>query len=84
MWSNATNEGARVLARRIVLYLISMRPKKLENVLLTIPDAAAQLGVGVRTMREAVRRKQIVGVVIGDRTLISRAEIKRLTKEKET
>jgi excisionase family DNA binding protein len=61
-----------------------MRLKKLENGLLTIPHAAAELGVGVRTVRQAVRRKQIVGVVLGDRTLIARAEIERLTKERGT
>jgi excisionase family DNA binding protein len=59
--------------------MVLRRPKKPENVLLTIPDAARTLGLGVRVLRRTIKCGQVQAVSIGDRMRIPRAEIQRLT-----
>jgi excisionase family DNA binding protein len=53
-----------------------------EFALLSIPQASAVLGIGIKTVRSAVRDGQIRAVLLGRRQLISKSEIERLLERR--
>jgi hypothetical protein len=51
---------------------------QVEPLLVPLPDAAAMLGIDVRTLRLAIERKQIAAIEIGRRTLVLRTALTKL------
>jgi len=57
------------------------RKTPISRPLLSIPNAAAQLGVDASRLRDAIRRKQVHAIVIGSQQLVPVKEIARLIGE---
>jgi hypothetical protein len=72
--------GPHVPPKTVTLGTMNQKTPKTRP-FLSIPTAAAQLGVDVSRLRDAVRRKQVYAVVIGSQALIPAKEIERLVGE---